>query len=40
MSSPIDRRNAALAGRYEIERELGAGSLPSAPRSAERRLRT
>ena len=25
--SAIDRLNAALAGRYEIERELGAGGM-------------
>ncbi len=27
MTSPIDRLNAALAGRYTIERELGAGGM-------------
>src|ERR1039458_2378758 len=27
MTSPTDRLNTALAGRYEIERELGAGGM-------------
>ena len=27
MTSPIDRLAAALAGRYRIERELGAGGM-------------
>jgi serine/threonine-protein kinase len=27
MTDPIDRLNAALSGRYEIERELGAGGM-------------
>ena len=27
MSDPVARRNAALAGRYAIERELGEGGM-------------
>jgi len=28
MSDPVTRLNAALEGRYAIERELGEGGLP------------
>ena len=27
MSTPVERLNAALSGRYEIERELGEGGM-------------
>ncbi len=33
MSDPITRLNAALEGRYAIERELGEGGMATAPRT-------
>ena len=31
MSDPITRLNAALGGRYRIEREIGEGGMATAP---------
>ena len=33
MSDPVTRLNAALEGRYTIERELGEGGMAVAPRA-------
>ncbi len=33
MSDAVARLNAALAGRYAIERELGEGGMATAPRT-------
>ncbi len=43
MSDPVTRLNAALEGRYAIERELGEGGMAekrSRPVTAGRRLRS
>ena len=34
MSDPIERLNAALEGRYAIERELGEGGMPRSVRKS------
>lgn len=37
MTSPIDRLAAALAGRYRIERELGAGGMATVYLATDRK---
>ncbi len=33
MTDPVTRLNAALEGRYAIERDLGEGGMATAPRT-------
>ena len=38
MSDPITRLNAALEGRYAIEREVGEGGMPTVYLAEDMRL--
>ena len=39
MSDPVTRLNAALSGRYRIERELGEGGMATVYLAEETRVR-
>ena len=39
MSDPVTRLNAALEGRYAIERELGEGGMAGVPLLPDRKTR-